>query len=220
MLIPNKRFLFKNHFNKNKFQNSSWSKENIEGVLVQYEFSNYQICKVLKGGNSNNIILKTSKGMKVLKKYFWSLPSILFEHSIIQNLSEKRFPTPQLVLNQNGLSWTQFKRNHYALYEYMKGFCPLDFYMPLRAKIRYADHAGTLLAHLHQVMEGFVPKGRKMIGYKEDGSELRQDLSWHLNLLDQYNKTLFRKKGFDREYHFFYGIKDQIKTGLTETWRH
>jgi len=220
MLIPKKRFFLNQIVNRNRYQVFNWSKDEIEDVLGKYEFSNYQICKVLKGGNSDNILLKTSKGMKVLKKYFWSLPSILFEHSIIQKLSEKRFPTPQLVLNQNGLSWTQLGDNHYAIYEYMKGFCPLDFYIPFKAKIRYANHAGALLAHLHEILEGFVPKGRKMIGYKEDGSKLRQDLSWHLKLIDQYSMTLPMKMGFDKEYRFFLDIKDQIKKGLIEALRH
>ena len=61
--------------NQNKIE-KNWNLNEVKKVLDNYEFKSQRYHKTLIGGNSDNILIDTNIGKMVLKKYYWSLPSL------------------------------------------------------------------------------------------------------------------------------------------------
>jgi Ser/Thr protein kinase RdoA (MazF antagonist) len=194
--------------------------EEIEAVLAYYDLGHWQVDDALAGGNSNNVSLQTSRGKKALKRYFWSLPSTMQEHSILRHLAGTDFPSPRLVVNKDGLTCTELEDKHYAIYDFVVGYCCANYFMPPKTRQRLIAQAAETLAHLHQLMVGFVPEGRKFNGFMPNGERLWRDVAWHLNVLEQYVETIAKKKSLDDLDTFLSGIAEGIRRDLIEVGRH
>jgi Ser/Thr protein kinase RdoA (MazF antagonist) len=219
LLIPRPAFL-RRLAAKASRQKTNWPAAEVEAVLAHYDLGPWQMCQTLAGGNSDNVLLQTGEGKKVLKRYYWSLPSTEQEHSILGHLAETDFPAPRLTPNQDGLTYTQVGDKHYALYDFIDGYCSTNYFLLPGTRRRLVAQAGATLARFHHFMAGFVPEGRKLNGYKPDGVELWRDVAWHLDVLAQYVENTSAKKSLDRKDTFVLSIADQLGTDLSEVGRH
>jgi Ser/Thr protein kinase RdoA (MazF antagonist) len=218
--IPKPGLLLKKLSSKYRGWNSFSSKETIEAILANYNLGPFQIVDELGGGNSANILIQTANGKKVLKMYFWSLASTKYEHSIIKHLSERRFILPQIVPNKHGLSYTEIKNNHYAIYDYIDGFRITDFFIPARFWYRYVSLAADTLATYHQLISGFVPSGRKLNGYMPNGVTLWRDIKWHLRILNKYITYAKINNSGSELAEYIFSIKEKIDQGINETGKY
>jgi Ser/Thr protein kinase RdoA (MazF antagonist) len=192
----------------------------IEAVLTHYDLGQWQIDQLLAGGNSDNVSLQTSRGKKVLKRYRWSLPSTLQEHSILRHLATRDFPLAQLEVNKAGLTYTELADKHYAVYDFIDGFAYSNYFMSANTRQRLVTQAGETLAWFHQAVVGFVPEGRKFNGFMPGGERLWRDVAWHLAILEQFVENTAKKKLLDEPETFLLSIADEIRHDLIEEGRY
>lgn len=133
------------------------------------------------GWRSRNVIVETSGGRKVLKRYRpqWRLATIRHEHSILARLGEVSFPAPRLLYNQAGDSVTCYGEQVYGLFDYVAGTNLASSLMPSAQQRRLMAAAGALLAHYHRQLAGFQPHGEHHLGYKSCSGGRHQDWAWH-----------------------------------------
>ena len=221
ILIPrphNVRRFFSAKINRHKLALSS---KEIEAVLAHYDLGPWHVEHTLAGGSSSdNMLLQTSRGPKVLKRYRCSLPSTKQEHSILRHLAGTDFPFPRLEVSRKGLTYTQLGDRHYAIYDFVDGYRCTDYFMPARTRERLVAQSGKTLARLHQLMVGFVPDGRKLRGFMPDGERLWRDAVWHFDVLEQFTKHVTRKRLLDDQDAFLLSIVDEIKRDLITVGRH
>ena len=221
ILIPRPGYVRQIVRNKTRRQKKTWKAQEIQAVLSHYNLGSWQACHTLTGGgNSDNVLLQTRRGNKVLKRYYWSLPSTLHEHSILCHLADTNLPTPRLELNKEELTYTELGDKHYAIYDFMDGCCSTNYFMPPGASQQLATQAGETLARFHQLMEGFVPEGRKFNGFMPNGERLWRDVTWHLNILDQYAENTTKKNSPDALDMFILSIMDDLKRDLIKAGHH
>ena len=221
ILIPRPGYVRRIVRNKTRKQKRTWKAQEIQAVLSHYNLGSWQACHTLTGGsNSDNVLLQTRQGNKVLKRYYWSLPSTMHEHSILCHLADKEFPIPRLTLNKEGLTCTQVGDKHYAIYDFIEGYCPTNYFMPAGTRQWLITQAGQTLARFHRLMEGFVPKGRKFNGFMPNGERLWRDVEWHLEILDRHAENTTKKRSLDATDTFILNIIDDLKCDLIEAGHH
>jgi Ser/Thr protein kinase RdoA (MazF antagonist) len=213
--IKKPEIYFYKNLKKNRKLRKNWSINEIHEILEKYPFKYITIKNSLTGGNSDNILIDTDKGKKVLKKYFWSLDSTIYEHSIHKKLLQNNFPCSALVLNNNGNTFTELKKRHYAIYEFINGYKMTDYIIFKKTKKILIANIGIELSKLHFLMKDYFPKGKKLIGFKTNSNELWRDIAWHLNVLNKFLKNTDKKFETIRDY--MTSIKKEFKKSLIES---
>ena len=173
----------------------------------------------LGGGNSDNVLLHTSEGKKVLKRYYWSIDSIIHEHSILNFLVNNDFPCARLSKNKFGSTITISEKKIFALYGFVEGDCYTKYFYPPKIKQSFISQAGEKLAVYHRSMVGFVPEGKKLNGFKPCSSKLWRDTAWHLNVIDEYLSNFTGQSFSDEQTRYFYNIVDDLKSEYVEVDR-
>lgn len=210
--IPKIGYIGRKIFKGNKYKENVWNQKEINAILDNYKIKYWKFYKKLGGGNSDNILIYTNKGKKVIKRYYWSLPSTIYEHSILQFLAKKNFPVPHLEINNEGETYTKIDEKHYAVSEFKEGHSCHLFYMSKKTMEQYVFLAGEKLAQLHELITGFRANGKKLNGYMPDGVRLWRGVDWHLKILDEFTK----QKESDKRGKFLLSIKDEFKDKLIE----
>jgi len=166
-----------------------------------------------------NLILKTSKGKKAFKRYKFSLSfeAIIYEHSVLRHLTTAGFAAPRLVLNRNGETCTELDGKYYAITDFIAGFKYTDFFISKRKKKEFIEEAARTLACYHQLMDGFIPEGKKTDGFMPDGQRRWQECDWYLQKFAKYESLLKDREpnGTELE-HFFLRNIDRIRQGLVD----
>ncbi len=220
ILIPKPGKLLSDFFKKKRMAKTNWNSNKVRAVLNHYELGSWRICEDLGGGNSDNLLLQTSKGFKILKRYYWSIASTIQEHSILKHLTKNKFISPHLEVNKDGSTYTFINNSHYAIYDYVKGYNFKEFFLLSNTKQTLVTQAATMLAHFHRLMLNFVPEGRKLNGYMPDGKRLFRDVRWHLNVLDKYVKGIKKKNEINNQEKLVLNIRNKIRRGLIETGKY
>lgn len=133
-------------------------------------------------GRSHSLIVDTSLGKKVLKRYMESvsLPAIIHEHSILNYLAQVDFPAPRLVATRTGETLVHRQGITYALFDFIEGYTQYHnlFLLPAQAR-RFTASAGNTLAALHEQLKDFVPAGQHPDGFKSLQGDRWRDLEWY-----------------------------------------
>jgi Ser/Thr protein kinase RdoA (MazF antagonist) len=216
VMIPKIGFFGRKIIKFNSYKKNNWDQKEIKDVLDNYNINSWEFLKNLGGGNSDNILIKTNKGRKVLKRYYWSLASTIYEHSILQFLTNKNFSVPRLESNNKGTTYTQIGKEHYAVSDFIEGHCFLFYYKSTKTMAHYVELAGKKLAQLHQLVHGFEAQGRKLNGYMPDGKKLWRGVDWHLKVLEDFFKEIIQ----DKRVKFLISIQDKLKKKLIELGRY
>jgi len=168
----------------------------ISQVLAAYELGQLKGYRqpAIGPSRSRNLMLDLGNGWKVLKRYksTMSFEGITYEHSVLMHLADSGFPSPRLILDKTGETCLALAGKYYALFDFVPGFKYTDYYVSAKARAFFLAQAGQTLARYHQIMEGFVPAGKKLDGFAPDGQRRWLAKSWYLDRLAEY-AALFRK---------------------------
>lgn len=137
-------------------------------------------------GRSNNYIIYTNSGRKILKQYIASadLDEIRQEHSILKYLEQVTFPSPRLAVTEDGSTFLERDGRYYAVFDYLEGYFQYHnyLYLPSHAA-KFIEYSGKALGSMHFTLKDFSPVGCNPNGFRsKDGSRWR-DIGWFLEKL-------------------------------------
>jgi Ser/Thr protein kinase RdoA (MazF antagonist) len=193
--------------------------EEVAAVLKQYAFTAQAAPRALTGGNSSNIALETTAGRVVLKRYIWPWPHAITEHTVLQRARERQLPVPRLHLNQAGHTYTTVNGKTYAVFDFVDGFALSNFWLWPLERAQRVGQAGALLVQFHLAMEGFNPPSEKTDGFTPDGQRLVRDLSWHLDLVEQFEARARAQAQRDDLEDFLLKLAAPLKEQLVQVAR-
>jgi Ser/Thr protein kinase RdoA (MazF antagonist) len=157
--------------------------------MANYDFSfTFQKIKNANGNRSENFVINTSSGKKLLKRYNPKLnqTTIIHEHSILNYLSSSNFPSPRLISNKLDKTLTFNDNRYYALFDFIEGLYQCRDYILFPNQIRkYLTIAGEMLSLLHKKLINFKPEGCNPDGFKSKSGDRKRNLEWHLSKLEQ-----------------------------------
>lgn len=155
--------------------------------MAAYDLEIIAAPKSLSGGNrSSSLLLPTSQGKKVLKRYKDSLTesSIVYEHSILTYLGQIDFPAPRLVATGAGEVLVCHCQHRYALFDFIEGGFQYFDYVLLPGQARqFITLAGEMLASLHDKLKKLVLQGYNPDGFKSQFEDRWRNLDWVINKL-------------------------------------
>jgi Ser/Thr protein kinase RdoA (MazF antagonist) len=161
----------------------------VKGVLAKYGLEVIKPPKVPSGGGrSQSLIIDTTAGKKLLKRYKESLAhsTITQEHSILNYLAEIDFPAPRLVADNTDHTLVQQGEERYALFDFIEGGFQYHNYILFPGQARYfITNASEMVARLHDNLKDFVPQGYNPDGFKSQSEDRWRNLEWILNRLAQ-----------------------------------
>lgn len=198
-----------------KIRHSPIGEEESERVLSVYDLGRLEGYRRPAVGHtrSQNLILQTNKGAKLLKRYKTSLDreAIAYEHSVLMRLDAAKFPAPRLVANREGETCTELDGRYYAITDFIEGFKYSDFFISERAKKGFVESAACTLACYHRLIDGFVPAGKKRDGFMPGNRKRWQESDWYLHEFDKYKELL---RGSERPTRFFRDNINRFKQDL------
>lgn len=172
------------------------------------------------GWRGNNVVVTTSKGKKVIRRYRkkWKSSTINYEHSILSELAERNYHAPRLNRTSDLRGMITIKSENYALFDFVQGRNFSMGYMLPAQKKTMVDKAAMSLAELHQCMQGFEPEGQHHLGFKSLTGLRNRDLDWNrakLNKLVQNSVKIMDSQ--DREIlQQLVGLSEVISANLSE----
>jgi Ser/Thr protein kinase RdoA (MazF antagonist) len=142
-----------------------------------------------RGGNrATNIILQTSKGKKLIKKYKESLSrsTIVQEHSILHFLKTVSFPAPRLFTAKTEDTLIECDNHFFAVFDFIEsGFQYHHYFLNEKKQNNYIQIAGETLGQLHKELENFIPQGHNPDGFRSKTESRKRDLIWYLEKLER-----------------------------------
>ena len=159
----------------------------VDQILSRYGLELTHAPKNLSfGGRNHNLVLHTSGGKKVLKRYRKDrqLPTILHEHSIINRLAECQFSVPHLVTTDAGELVVKEGEHYFALFEFVPGKNFASSFLPRLHRQKLLVRAAKTLAQFHRQLNGFMPAGIHHLGFESYSGNRHRDLTWLLDRLD------------------------------------
>lgn len=150
------------------------------------ELFNYHL-KPQGGNRATNIIVQTSKGKKLVKKYKETLgrSTIVMEHSILEYLKMISFPAPHLYPSNSGDTLIECDNHFFAVFDYIEGgFQYQHYFLATGNQNRFIQIAGHVLGQLHRNLEDFLPQGYNPDGFKSKTEGRHRDMNWYLERLE------------------------------------
>jgi Ser/Thr protein kinase RdoA (MazF antagonist) len=134
-----------------------------------------------------NIIIETSQGRKLLKRYKPTLghSTITQEHSILKYLKRNEFPAPHLKTTKRGETLIEIEKQKFALFDFIDGGYHYNNFILLRRQInKYIKTAGRTLGYLHKLFAGFEPDGYNPDGFKSINGDRWRNTGWFIDKLN------------------------------------
>lgn len=130
---------------------------------------------------TRNLMLHTSAGRKVIKRYRARLQkeTIIYSHSILERLTEIGFPGPRLTVTPQGESFASLESGNYALFDFVKGTNYSLSFVPPAYRHKLMKVAGETLGRLHRALAGFMPDGTHHLGFVSYSGDWRRNMDWH-----------------------------------------
>jgi len=218
--LPRPAYIRRMIIRKSLSPRDTFTLEEVHEVLSHYDLGAWRLGKLLGGGNSDNIILHTQHGKKVLKRYRWPLPHPLVEQSYYWHLAARRFPVPALIPNQDGQTYTDVSGRIYSIFDFVDGYILDDYFLWPTARVRLIERASESFAQFHQLVDGFVPSGEKYDGFVPGSRRLFRDVDWHIEVLERYRGTVMHGAWPDALDVLMMTILDDLKRDLVVVGRH
>jgi Ser/Thr protein kinase RdoA (MazF antagonist) len=136
---------------------------------------------------TRNVILNTTSGWKVLKRYRsrLSLSSIAYGHSILERLAEIGFPAIRFIPTPTGETFVSQEGSNYVLCDFVNGTNYSVSFVLRFHRLILMKMAGKTLAHLHASLNGFVPKGQHHLGFTSYAGGWQRDLLWYVAKVEE-----------------------------------
>jgi Ser/Thr protein kinase RdoA (MazF antagonist) len=167
-------------------------------ILQNYDLELKDFRLKSAGGNrSTSIIIQTSKGKKLFKKYKSTLghSTITQEHSILKYLEKVGFPAPRLFPTKAGGTLVKSGQHYYALFDFIEdGFQYYNFLFFPKQSTEHISTAGQTLGCLHKTLTNFNPLGFNPDGFRSKVKDRWRDLKWYNQKLDNCKKKSTENK--------------------------
>jgi Ser/Thr protein kinase RdoA (MazF antagonist) len=170
-----------------------WQNNFIKPSILQHVINEYGIKLIdnnqrsLGGYRGVNIIIETSQGRKVLKRYKPTLghSTISQEHSILKYLNRNEFPAPHLKTAKSGETLIGIENQKFALFDFIdKGYHYNNFILFRRQINKYIKTAGRTLGNLHKLFVNFQPDGYNPDGFKSIDGDRWRTAEWFIDKLN------------------------------------
>lgn len=136
---------------------------------------------------TRNLMLNTSQGRKVIKRYRARLDvsTILYSHSILERLAELHFPAVRLTNAPASETFVSLDSGNYALFDFVDGKNYSSSFVPPAYRHKLMNVAGQTLGRLHGALAGFLPQGWHHLGFVSYTGDWRRNLAWHSAKVDE-----------------------------------
>lgn len=130
---------------------------------------------------TQNVLIPTQKGKKVLKRYRPMLPleTIEYSHSILEELARINYPSIRLVENQSGLNLGAYNGSHYSISTFVEGDSYSSSFLLRSQRCQVMALAGKNLAQFHRALRNFIPSGRHHLGFNTASGEWQRGVDWY-----------------------------------------
>jgi Ser/Thr protein kinase RdoA (MazF antagonist) len=169
-------------------------------LLVRYDLGTLRSVKPLSGeSRSQNVLVSTDRGRWMLKAYRASLgvEAIIFEHSLLQHLAVCALPAPRLESARSGDTCVEHAGSRYALYRFVDGYRLDRLLLSPSRRQAFLVATARILGRYHVVVREFLPKGRKLDGYRPDNGTRWRDHHWFARRIAAYREYLRSRQSQD-----------------------
>ncbi len=172
---------------------SFWRNNFIKSSILQKIISEYDLNLInnnqrsVGGYRGVNLLIETSKGRKLLKKYKPTLgnSTITQEHSILKYLNKAKFPAPLLKTTKSDKTIVTIEKQKFALFDFIdRGYHYNNFILLQRQKNKYIKTAGRTLGYLHKLFLNFEPLGYNPDGFKAISGDRWRTTEWFIEKLN------------------------------------
>jgi Ser/Thr protein kinase RdoA (MazF antagonist) len=151
-----------------------WHEPPIAATTVTEALARYDVAAVGEprplpmGWRSDNVVVATSGGEVVLKRYPSRkvVDAIVHEHSVTNRLHTRGFPVAPMWRTRTGTTWAVVDGRCFGVTERVSGVSLGSCFLTRQDRSRLFREAGRLLAHFHDELEGFRPAGRHHLGLR------------------------------------------------------
>lgn len=174
--------------------------EVVHEVLGHYGLDLADSPRNIAGGWRNrNVVVGTSAGKKVLKRYRrkWPVSTIEHELSILGRLAELDFPSPRPNITLSDRTWINVGGWNYALYDHIEGTNYAASFLTRSRRQKLLAVAGIMLARFHRQIEGYLPMARHHLGFKSYSEGRWRGLEWYADMvprLKELSRSVRRKE--------------------------
>lgn len=159
----------------------------VDDVLAAYGLRIQGKAEVPGGpGRSQNLIVETNAGKKMLKQYknTVDLAAVQHEHEILTYLAAIEFPAPRLTTTRDGDSLYKQDATYYAVFDVLEGYFQYHHYFFLPTQTRqFIAAAAQALGALHTALQDFTPAGTNQNGFTSRQGVRWRELDWFLDRL-------------------------------------
>ena len=136
---------------------------------------------------TRNLMLNTSAGRKVIKRYRARLDvsTIVYSHSILERLAELQFPAVRVSTTPAVETFVSLNSGNYALFDFVDGKNYSLSFFPPAYRNTLINIAGKTLGRLHSALAGFMPDGQHHLGFVSYTGDWRRNLAWHAAKVDE-----------------------------------
>jgi len=150
-------------------------------VVDSFQLGELLNCYRAPRSNSLNFILTTTKGKFVFREHSLSEETVAHEHQVLSFLQQRKFPVPQMMVNQAGQAWIQVNGSLCSVYRFVEGFAFTNFIWKPSTYFDLVREAGRTLARYHKAVSELRPTFYKWDAYQatehrrwRDGNLYRQ----------------------------------------------
>lgn len=161
--------------------------DTVDEILARYGLTATAPGRNLPNARRNrNLIVNTALGKKILKLYRddWQPATILFEHSILNELARLDAPAPRPRRTENGRTFVHYHNHHYALFDFIPGKTYTSSFLLRSHRLRLMELSGCTLARLHRQLRGFRPEQQHHLGFGDYNGRRHRDMAWHETKVD------------------------------------
>jgi Ser/Thr protein kinase RdoA (MazF antagonist) len=136
---------------------------------------------------SRNVILDTSDGRVVLKRYRpeWGPETVECVHSTLERLEEIDEPGPRPLATPSGHSWLYAEESVLAVFRFIKGNSYATTFLARRDRLDITSRTASALARLHTSLVDFAPGGSHHHGLDQATGRPKRDMRWHVSMVDE-----------------------------------
>ena len=159
---------------------------------------------------TRNLMLHTSAGRKVIKRYRARLevPTVEYSHSILERLTELNFPGPRLTTAPTGESFVSLDSGNYALFDFVDGTNYSLSFVPPAYRHKLMKVAGQTMGRLHSALAGFLPDGWHHLGFVSYTDDWRRNMAWHAAKVEEMKEKSQSLRDEDDKRHALWLVQN------------
>ncbi len=140
---------------------------------------------------TQNILVPTLEGKKVLKKYRPMLPNdtIQYSHSILEALEKVNFPAIRLAENRSGQTTISYAGANYAISTFVEGASYSSSILWRSQRLQIMALAGQSLAQFHRALNQFIPSGKHHLGFNPLTGDWQRGAEWYAAKVNEMKKA-------------------------------